>query len=97
MSDDPKGVVGLVVAPNGRVVVSASDFHKDGYGGFTLLQAQTHRVRDALAYEYVRASCNSDMAKALRGYDAQQLLNRLVLEHGFRTEIIPINHPEDPS
>lgn len=90
----PVGVVGVVIGPDGHVAADATDFHRNRPAGFSIQEAQRIRVRDKLANEIVKRGCNDYIAKAMLGYDAQNLLSRLMNEHGFRVEYIPVGHEE---
>ena len=92
----PTGVVAVLVAPDGVVMADVSYFGRDRPGGFSLLEAQKHYAGDALANEVVRKFCADFIFQAMRGYDCQQLLERLrSKERGFRVEYVKVGHEED--
>jgi len=90
-----KGVVAVLSAPDGRFTVSATDFQKSTPGGFTLRQSQERRAEETLARKLVEETCSPFIAKALQGYDAERLLQRLVMDQGFSMSIIPVGHDDD--
>lgn len=92
MAKQPDGVVMCLVAPDGHVVATADDFHRDGYGGYSLQEAQEHRCVDALEVEIINAFCSPIIAKVLSGYERDAIRRRLCGEHGYRVEKIVIGH-----
>jgi hypothetical protein len=90
----PKGVVAMLISPDGTVMADVSHFERDRPGGF--LEAQKHYAGDALANEVVRKFCSDFIYQAMRGYDCQQLLGRMRLkERGFRVEYVEIGHDDE--
>lgn len=102
MADEPKkkrkpqGVVAILISPDGVAMADVSYFERDRPGGFSLVEAQKHYARDALANEVVRKFCSDFIFQAMRGYDCQQLLERLrSKERGYRVEYVEIGHGEE--
>lgn len=92
----PNGIVAILIAANGRAMADVSYFGLDRPGGFSLLEAQKHYARDALANEVVHKFCAEFIFQAMRGYDCQQLLDRLCAkDRGFQIEYVKIGHEED--
>jgi hypothetical protein len=92
----PTGIVAIMIAPDGKAMADVSYFGRDRPGGFSLLEAQRHYARDALANEVVRKFCADFIFQAMRGYDCQQLLDRLCAkDRGFRVEYVKIGHEEE--
>lgn len=96
MTKPPRGVTAVLIDPSARVVASASDFDKSHPAGFTVLEAQRRRARMAVANDYVLASCNPHLARAIgAGYPGVEgIVNHLVnhqsyvlhfIEHGHET------------
>jgi hypothetical protein len=90
-----KGIVAILTDPKGRVVASVSDFTHDGYGGFSLQEAQEHRVKRHLAFAVIRAYCSDFIIPAIEPYDCEQIVARLTRQHGFTRTLIPIGHAEE--
>lgn len=89
-----KGCVGLFIKDN-RVVVSASDFELQSYGGYTLYDSQKHRVREALSRAVLRAYCNPIVSDVLDSYQCYEWIQRVTnrKESGAQMVFIPIGHP----
>lgn len=92
MNDDPKvlGVVGLFIAPDGRVVAEVTDFELSGYGGFSLMEAQRIRCKRALNREVVERYAGDPLAKAISAYHAEGIIDEMVQKHGYRKHFIVI-------
>ena len=67
MDENPSiaGVTAVYVY-DGRVIAHASDFNRARYGGFMLIESQTHRVEMALCFAVVRA-----LASEAKGAEAE--------------------------
>ena len=89
----PPGIVGIFTDKFGRVVETVSDFTTDGYGGFSLRQAQTYRVKTRLALAVVRAYCSDMIFDGLETYDCERIVQRLVTK-GATTTFIPVGHED---
>lgn len=85
----PLGVMAVYVY-DGRVIASASDFNRFTPGGCTMAEAQTYRVRNALAWEVVRALASPALYENLSAYDCQQIVQKMK----GREQIIPISHAD---
>jgi hypothetical protein len=93
MGDEkPKGVVAVLVGPDGRAVASASDFDLSGYGGYSLEEGQTHRIRDAIAHRVAEAMASSDFTKNMSTYERRKVVEAMIAKDGYRLHIIPIGH-----
>lgn len=90
------GICGVVTTPNGHVVATYSDFERQGYGGFTLQEAQTIRVRDGLKRAFLHAFVYSDLTSKTSSYFCEQFWEN-AREHGYRMETFPIGYPEEAS
>lgn len=91
----PKGVVAVFVGPDGREVASASDFNQSGYGGHTLQESQTVRIRDAIANRVADALASTDFTKHIDLYHKREVLRSMERTAGYRLHIIPIGY--DPA
>ncbi len=92
-----KGVVAILTGPDGHVWATATDFHTDGYGGFSLQEAQELRAKTQLAFEFIRSTCSDVVVKAMGPLDCKGIVDNLTHKHGFKRTIIPIGHSEDSS
>ena len=93
MSETPKGVVAVFVGPDGRQIASVSDFNQNGYGGFSLEEAQTSRVKDSIASAVADMLCSSAFTKHLDNYRKREVLSQMQTRDGYHLHIIPIGHP----
>lgn len=93
----PQGVVAVLIAPDGHVVAHGADFDRSGYGGFTMLQAQTMRAEQMVKREAIRAMCNAAFAKAACEYSGSgpRIIDDMCRAHGYRIEIIRIGYEGD--
>lgn len=90
----PSGVIAIITFPDGHALANAADFDRSGYGGFTLLEAQTIRVKSAVKREAVRRLCHSDVPACLDSYEVERLVDSLISKKGYRLTIIPVNQPD---
>lgn len=88
----PKGVVAIFVGPDGRCIASVSDFRHDGYGGYTMQEAQTHRARDAIARAVADALASSEFTKHIDNYHKREVLSQMERQDGYRLHIVPVGH-----
>jgi hypothetical protein len=72
----PTGMSAIFIA-DGRVIAHVTDFARDTYGGFTLAESQTHRVRDKLAMAVVKELSSPLLYENLSGYDCHHILERI--------------------
>jgi hypothetical protein len=89
----PFGVVAIFIDKEGDVVASVSDFKQDGYGGFSLFEAQKIRVERKIATAVMGAYCSAVILDALDDEDCRRIVRRLV-QKGARISIVPIGHDE---
>lgn len=94
-SKTPCGVVAVFVGPDGREIVSVSDFSLDGYGGFSAKEAQEHRVKDAISARVIQAFCSDAVGKHIDRYRASEILREMQREDGFKLHLIPIGHDDE--
>lgn len=72
----PDGVTAVYVY-DGRVIAHASDFNQSRYGGFTILESQTHRVEQQLAFAVVRALASPALHENLDSYACEQIVKKM--------------------
>ena len=90
LSHTPAGVVGIVTSPDGRVIATATDFDTNAPGGFTLLEAQKHRVQEALAASVVEAGCADWIRGAVTATASSRIFDHLVRLGGFGVNYIQV-------
>ncbi|TPL30220.1 hypothetical protein [Mesorhizobium sp. B2-4-7] len=88
-----QGVCGVVTAPDGHVVATHADFERQGYGGFSLEEAQTIRVKEGLKRAFLRAFLFEGLTSKTSGYFCEQFWEN-AREHGYRMETFPIGYSE---
>lgn len=93
----PRGVVAVMTDAEGRVMASASDFEEHGYGGYTLQEAQTLRVKHALADAIAVAYCSHVIIEGLEKSDRYKLVENLLRKDGFKRTLIPVGWPAEGS
>lgn len=91
-----KGVCGVDTAPDGYVVATHSDFERHGYGGCSLEESQTIRVKDGLKRAFLRAFLFDGLIRKTSGYFCDQFWEN-AREHGYRMETFPVGHEETVS
>lgn len=91
-TDTPQGVVGIFVGPDGRCIASVSDFDHHGYGGYTQQEAQTHRVRDAIARAVADALASSEFTKHIDNYHKREVLSAMERNDGYRLHVVPVGY-----
>lgn len=91
---EPKGVLIVLTAPDGRVVAHAANFNLDRPGGFKLRDAQEARAHRALASKTIRDFCSPVIADAMDQYECEQVVRRMQDKLGYKKTIIPIGYEE---
>lgn len=86
----PSGMAAILTRSDGSVIASVIDCGRSRPGGYSVEQAQTQRARTALANAAIRALCVPDVAEVMRGYDAEQLVQSLVDQKGYRITTLPV-------
>jgi hypothetical protein len=69
--------VTAVYVYDGHVIAHASDFNQSRPGGFTTLEAQTHRVQQALAFAVVRALASVALHENLDAYECERIMHKM--------------------
>jgi hypothetical protein len=91
----PQGVVAVFVGPTGQCIASVSDFERSGYGGYSLQQSQTVRVKDAIGRKVAEAFASSEFTKHLDRYNVQRVLEAMQQNDGYKLHIISVGHEEE--
>lgn len=89
----PKGVVALLVGPDGHELANASDFGTGAPAGFSRRDFQETQARRALALAAVGALASPRMGNALDVYLAEQIM-RAMCNKGCRVVIVPVGYDE---
>lgn len=85
----PPGVTAVYVY-DGRVIAHASDFDRDRPGGFTVLEAQTHRVEQRLAIEVIHALASPALYENLDAYACEQIVRKMK----GKSYVLPVGHDD---
>jgi hypothetical protein len=88
----PPGVVAILTRPDGNPPVVAAHFDRSGPGGFTLMEAQQHYVREAVARKLLDEFVGWPIRKAISQYDATQIMDELIRTHGWKLHYEYIGH-----
>jgi hypothetical protein len=91
----PKGVVAVFVGPTGQCIASVSDFERSGYGGYSLKDSQTVRVKDEIGRQVAEAFASSEFTKHLDRYNVQKVLSAMQSNDGYKLHIISVGHEEE--
>lgn len=91
---EPKGVIGIWTDPEGRVIATAADFDRSGYGGFKTWEAQRLRARDAVHREVVRAYCSPAVTDCLSSYLLKSIAEEM-LRKGHRITMRSVGYDEE--
>lgn len=75
---EPRGVIAIMVSPDGDVIATVADFARDVYGGFKMWVAQRYRVRRRILWETVKAYASPRLTDGLTDYLVEQIGNELV-------------------
>lgn len=90
----PPGVVAVFMFPDGAELASVADFERSGYGGYTLLEAQTLRAKQAVKWKAVRALCHNDVPDSLDSYEVERIAESLIRKKGYRMTVFLVNQSE---
>ena len=86
-----RGIVGILTAPDGQVIVTTTDFEMSGPGGFTRDEAQRSRARYALARELVRKYTYGDIGAVIENYTTTDILDKLCRQKGYRATYLDVD------
>jgi hypothetical protein len=88
----PKGVVAVFVGSDGHAVASCADFDQSGYGGYTMQEAQTHRIRETIARRVAEAFASTEFTKHLDTYKVRCVIDQMIARDGYFLHIIPVGY-----
>jgi hypothetical protein len=91
----PNGLVAIFVDETGREIATATDFKPDRPGGFTVIEAQRHRVREAIARKVIEEYASQRLTRAISQYNCAQIVEELILTHKCQIIIIPVGYTEE--
>lgn len=80
----PKGVVAILVRPDGHPPVAASHFEAFRPGGYKLAEAQKHYAYEAATRKLVDEFVGWPIRKAISDYDARGIVEKLIAHHGWK-------------
>ncbi len=89
----PKGVVALLVAPDGRELANAADFGAGAPAGFSRRDYQESAARRALALAAMRGLASPIMSDAIEAYTAENIM-RAMCNQGCRVLVVPVGYEE---
>ena len=94
--DAPKGLVAVFTDERGNHIASATDFSPNRLGGFKMIEAQRHRVRESLAYAVMKAYASDMLLRAMKSsYQNTEILNTLVREFKCSIAIVPVGYSDE--
>lgn len=84
------GVAAVVINPDGHVVADAADFERQTYGGFSLEEGQSIRVRYAIKRRFAETHLNQWLAKNIGDSFAEDFWDHAA-SVGYQMHIFPIS------
>ena len=94
MTTTPRGIVAVLIAPDGHVVAHAADFGRSGAAGFNQ-HDQRIRAKRMLAVNAVKETCATYIGETIDLYLEEQIVRHLVDRHNFRIETIAIGYEDE--
>ncbi|RAI36900.1 hypothetical protein [Rhodoplanes roseus] len=91
----PPGVVAIVMAEDGHVIATATDFHREAPGGFELWDGQRMRAAKEAQWKAIDALCSPVVSKALDDYTTEQVFRKMQEKNNVRIVLIALGHPPD--
>lgn len=91
----PQGVVAVLVAKDGRVVASSSDFDTRCADGFTVREAQARRAMFHLKYLVAMRVNSAAISEASDRQTLACIVDRLCRQKGYRLETIPVGYDKN--
>lgn len=73
----PQGIIAIMTNATGEVIATATDFERQGYGGFKLWEAQKQRAGQQVKWATVRAYCSIVVVNAITSYVSTQIADEL--------------------
>lgn len=89
MTNNPNGVVAVIIGPDGYVWASESDFEQ--VNGIGNIESQTHHARRCAINSFFRAACNQVVADAIDAYQKEQIMRNLQSK-GWRIHVVKIGY-----
>ena len=89
----PKGVVAVLVAPDGRELANAAEFGGGAPAGFSRQDFQESIARRSLALATMRALASPLLSDAIEVHTADGIM-RAMCNKGCRVVIIPVGYDE---
>jgi len=87
-----KGVAAVVLNPDGHVVANCADFERQTYGGFSLEEGQTIRVRRDIKRRFAEGHLNQWLATKVSSHFADEFW-RHAEGVGYQLHTFPISAP----
>ena len=91
-----KGAMAIIHWPDGAVLAADVDFDRSGYGGMSLFNAQSYRVRAAVKREAIRKLCHADVVACLEQHHLESLFRAMVREKVDCTMAVPESGAKQP-
>lgn len=88
MTTTPKGVIVLLIAPEGSICAQGVDFDPFAPAGFTVAEAQEQRARSKLTSDLMKNCCTDDFAACIDPVAVDKTIERMILHMDYRIEII---------
>lgn len=89
----PKGVIAVLLDPNGRELANAAEFGSGGPVGLSLHDFQESLARRSLALATMRAMASPILSAAI-DIDAADAIVRAMCNRGCRVFIVPVGYDE---
>ena len=89
----PKGIVAVLVGPDGRELANASNFGGGGPAGISQRERQESRACRSLALAAMAALASNILSAAISNYMAEQILCEMC-QKGCRILIVPIGYDD---
>lgn len=94
MNEAPKGVIAVLIGPDGREVANAADFGGGGPAGFSQKETQTMRAKQRLSHATMKALASPLLSNAIDTYQAERLVDEMCRTGGCRVLTIPTGYDE---
>ena len=89
----PKGIVAVLVGPDGRELANVSNFGGGGPAGISQRERQESRACRSLALAAMSALASNILSAAISSYMAEQILCEMC-QKGCRILIVPIGYDD---
>ena len=91
----PKGVVAVLVGPDGVELANAAEFGSGAPAGFSRQDYQESQARRALALATMQALASPRLSDAIEAYTAEGIM-RAMCNRGCRVLIVPVGYGDEP-